>query len=210
MKSVAVYCGSSHGAKPEYTAAARELGKLLAEREIALIYGGGDVGLMGEIANAVLEGNGTVVGVITRHLADKEVAHHGVSTLHVVESMHERKAMMAELADAFIAMPGGIGTLEELAEVMVWTQLGLHPKPSGILNIDAYYDSLLELFEKMVVEKFLAREQLHSLAVSADPETLLGSLGAIQVDYIDKWRRPREAVGSSFIEGSRHTWSPAR
>ena len=104
---------------------------------------------MGEIANAVLENKGSVVGVITRHLADKELAHHGVSSLHVVNTMHERKALMADLADAFIAMPGGIGTLEELAEVMVWTQLGLHPKPSGILNIDGYYDSLLTLFKRI-------------------------------------------------------------
>lgn len=188
MKSIAVYCGSSHGAKPEYTNAARGLGKLLAEQEIALIYGGGDVGLMGEIANAVLEHKGTVVGVITRHLADKEVAHHGVSTLHIVDSMHERKALMAELADGFVAMPGGIGTLEELAEVMVWTQLGLHPKPSGILNIANYYDSLLTLFETMVDQGFLAKEQLHSLAVSDDPATLLENLKSVQVEYIDKWR----------------------
>ncbi|MFT5108448.1 MAG: hypothetical protein ACI9UA_004092 [Pseudoalteromonas tetraodonis] len=188
MKSIAVYCGSSHGAKPEYTAAAHKLGRLLAEKDIALIYGGGDVGLMGEIANAVLEHEGSVVGVITKHLADKEVAHHGVSKLHIVESMHERKALMAELADAFIAMPGGIGTLEELAEVMVWTQLGLHPKPSGVLNVANYYDSLLTLLDTMVDQHFLAGEQLHSLAVSDDPATLLAKLGTIQVEYIDKWR----------------------
>ena len=187
MKSIAVYCGSSHGAKPEYTGAARTLGKLLAERDIALIYGGGDVGLMGEIANSVLENKGTVVGVITQHLADKEVAHHGVSTLHIVDSMHERKALMAELADAFIAMPGGIGTLEELAEVMVWTQLGLHPKPSGILNIEGYYDPLLALFHTMVGQGFLAAEQLHSLAVSDEPATLIDELQKISVRYIDKW-----------------------
>lgn len=188
MKSIAVYCGSSHGARPEYTEAARALGRLLAQRDITLIYGGGDVGLMGEVANAVLGEKGTVVGVITRHLADKEVAHHGVSTLHVVNTMHERKALMAELADAFIAMPGGIGTLEELAEVMVWTQLGLHPKPSGILNISGYYDPLLELFRKMVDEQFLAADQLHSLAVSETPDGLVDQLGNIQVEYIDKWR----------------------
>ncbi|MGI9244329.1 MAG: TIGR00730 family Rossman fold protein [Verrucomicrobiales bacterium] len=187
MKSIAVYCGSSPGAKPEYTEAARALGKLLAEQKISLIYGGGDVGLMGEIANAVLEHKGTVIGVITRHLADKEVAHGGLSTLHVVNSMHERKALMAELADAFIAMPGGIGTLEELAEVMVWTQLGLHPKPSGILNVANYYDSLIALFNTMVDENFLAQDQLHSLVVSEDPEHLLASLIATQVEYIDKW-----------------------
>jgi uncharacterized protein (TIGR00730 family) len=187
MNSIAVYCGSSPGAKPQYTAAARELGKFLAEQDIALIYGGGDVGLMGEIANAVLEHKGTVVGVITKHLADKEVAHHGVSTLHIVDSMHERKALMAELADAFIAMPGGIGTLEELTEVMVWTQLGLHPKPSGILNIEGYYDPLLTLFETMVDQSFLAEDQLHSLAVSPDPATLVSDLKKISVRYIDKW-----------------------
>lgn len=187
MKAIAVYCGSSPGAKPEYTSAARELGKLLAEQDIALIYGGGDVGLMGEIANAVLENKGTVVGVITKHLADKEVAHHGVSKLHIVDTMHERKALMAELADGFIAMPGGIGTLEELAEVMVWTQLGLHPKPSGILNIAGYYDSLLTLFQTMVEQRFLAEEQLHSLAVSDDPAKLLENLKSVQVEYIDKW-----------------------
>jgi uncharacterized protein (TIGR00730 family) len=187
MNSIAVYCGSSPGTKPQYTRAAHELGKLLAEQDIALIYGGGDVGLMGEIANAVLEHKGTVVGVITKHLADKEVAHHGVSTLHIVDSMHERKALMAELADAFIAMPGGIGTLEELTEVMVWTQLGLHPKPSGILNIEGYYDPLLTLFESMVDQGFLAEDQLHSLAVSSDPATLVNDLKKISVRYIDKW-----------------------
>lgn len=187
MKSIAVYCGSSPGARPEYTEAARQLGKLLASRAITLIYGGGDVGLMGVIANAVLEHKGTVVGVITRHLADKELAHHGVSSLHVVNTMHERKALMAELADAFIAMPGGIGTLEELAEVMVWTQLGLHPKPSGLLNVASYYDSLLQLFNTMVDQQFLAAEQLHSLTVSDDPATLLDQLEATQVEYIDKW-----------------------
>ncbi len=187
MNSIAVYCGSSSGAKPEYAQAARELGKLLAEQKICLIYGGGDVGLMGEIANAVLAYKGTVIGVITRHLADKEVAHDGLSTLHVVNSMHERKALMAELADAFIALPGGIGTLEELAEVMVWTQLGLHPKPCGILNVTSYYDSMLTLFRTMVDEGFLAQEQLHSLVVSEDPGILLSELRTTQVEYIDKW-----------------------
>jgi len=187
MNSIAVYCGSSSGAKPEYAQAARELGKLLAEQKICLIYGGGDVGLMGEIANAVLANKGTVIGVITRHLADKEVAHDGLSTLHVVNSMHERKALMAELADAFIALPGGIGTLEELAEVMVWTQLGLHPKPCGILNVASYYDSMLTLFRTMVDEGFLAQEQLHSLVVSEDPGILLSELRTTQVEYIDKW-----------------------
>lgn len=187
MKSIAVYCGSSPGAKPEYTRAARALGQHLAEQRITLIYGGGDVGLMGEVADAVLEHGGTAVGVITRHLADKELAHEGLSTLHVVNTMHERKALMAELADAFIAMPGGIGTLEELTEVMVWTQLGLHPKPSGILNIAGYYDTLLRLFDTMVDQNFLAGDQLHSLAVSDDPSKLVADLEEISVRYIDKW-----------------------
>lgn len=187
MNAIAVYCGSSHGTKPEYTEAARALGEHLAERKITLIYGGGDVGLMGEVADSVLKHKGTVVGVITRHLADKEVAHDSLSTLHVVNTMHERKALMADLADAFIAMPGGIGTLEELAEVMVWTQLGLHPKPSGILNVANYYDSLLQLFDTMVDQKFLAADQLHSLAVSDDPATLVSDLEQISVRYIDKW-----------------------
>ena len=187
MKSIAVYCGSSPGAHPEYTQAARDLGRHLAERKTTLVYGGGDVGLMGVIADSVLEHKGSVVGVITRHLADKEVAHDGLSKLHVVNSMHERKALMAELADAFIAMPGGIGTLEEIAEVMVWTQLGLHRKPCGLLNIASYYDGLLGLFDTMVEHRFLASEQLHSLAVSADPATILTELENIRVRYIDKW-----------------------
>ena len=187
MNSIAVYCGSSPGAMPEYTHAAEELGEALAAREMTLVYGGGDVGLMGVIANSVLKHGGSVIGVITDHLADKELAHDSLSKLHVVGSMHERKALMAELADAFIAMPGGIGTLEEIAEVMVWTQLGLHSKACGILNIAGYYDSLLKLFDNIVDQHFLAKDQLHSVAVSDNPDQLITSLKDISVRYIDKW-----------------------
>ena len=138
MKRVCVFCGSSIGAKPAYAEAARNMGRLIAERRIGLVYGGGNVGLMGVIADAALEAGGEVIGVIPLALADREIAHTGLTQLHIVDSMHTRKAMMAELSDAFIAMPGGVGTFEELFEAITWTQLGLHRKPCGLLNVDGF------------------------------------------------------------------------
>ncbi len=147
MKSLCVYCGSSSGSDPAYAAAARELGQLLAAQQIELIYGGGRVGLMGTLADAVLDAGGRVQGVIPQSLADREVAHHGLTQLHIVETMHQRKALMAELSDGFLALPGGLGTFEELFEIWTWAQLGMHGKPIGLLNVAGYFD-LLEAIRK--------------------------------------------------------------
>ena len=145
MRRVCVFCGSSHGVRPAYAAAARTLGRLLVERGLGLVYGGGNVGLMGVMADAVLEAGGEVLGVIPHALMAREIGHPGVTEMHVVDSMHERKALMADRADAFIALPGGVGTFEELFEAITWTQLGLHAKPCGLLNVDGFYDDLLRL-----------------------------------------------------------------
>ena len=150
MKSLCVYCGSSTGNSPLFTEAARELGSLMSRRGIGLVYGGGNVGLMGVIADEVLKCGGTVTGVIPHALLRKEVGHHGLTQLHVVKDMHECKAMMAALADGFIAMPGGFGTLEELFEALTWSQLGLHNKPIGLLNVDGFYDRLVGFVQELM------------------------------------------------------------
>ena len=147
IKRICVYCGSSPGKNPAYSLAADTLARELCRREIGLVYGGAEVGVMGAIANAVLTAGGEAIGVIPKSLAVKEVAHDSLSELHVVASMHERKAMMAELADGFIALPGGWGTLEEIFEMLTWAQLGFHDKPCGLLNIDGYYDGLIDFLE---------------------------------------------------------------
>jgi uncharacterized protein (TIGR00730 family) len=174
--SVCVYCGSRHGARPSYTAAARALGAAIGARGWQLVYGGGKVGLMGEVADATLAAGGRVVGVIPESLKKLEVGHTGLHELHVVPTMHVRKQMMAERADLFIALPGGIGTLEELYEVWTWRQLAYHDKPIGLLNIDGYYDALLAFMQHTVTEGFLARNQQAVLQVQSDPERLLLSL----------------------------------
>ena len=143
MKSICVFCGSSTGSNSKYVAAARQLGELIAQKKMSLVYGGGNVGLMGEIANSVLENRGEVIGVIPQFLVEKELVHDKLTELRIVESMHERKAMMAELADGFVAMPGGFGTLEETVEVLTWAQLGLHRKPVGLLNVEKYFNFLI-------------------------------------------------------------------
>ncbi|MDL5046557.1 TIGR00730 family Rossman fold protein [Oscillatoria amoena NRMC-F 0135] len=155
MKSLCVYLGSMRNVDDVYVAAARELGRTLAERGIRLIYGAGNVGLMGELANACLEAGGEVVGVIPRSMVEREWAHLGLSKLHVVDSMHERKAMMADLADAFLAMPGGLGTLEEIAECLTWIQLGFTHKPAAFWNVNGYYNLLRDFFGKMREEGFI-------------------------------------------------------
>lgn len=173
---IAVFCGSRHGTKPEYAEAARGFGRLLAERGIGLVYGGGSVGLMGEVADAVLAGGGEVIGAIPEFLSGREIAHAGLTRLHVVESMHARKALMAELADAFVALPGGIGTLEELTEIFTWAQLRLHAKPCGLLNVAGYYDGLLGFLGSMVAEQFLSTAH-RQLLIDADvPHLLLDRL----------------------------------
>ncbi len=173
---VCVYAGSSAGAHPQYADAARTLARVLCARRRGIVYGGGRIGLMGALADEALAHGGEVIGVIPRQLMEREVAHGSLTDLHVVATMHERKALMAELADAFVALPGGIGTLEELVEMLTWAQLGLHAKPVGIVNVDGYYDSLLAFLEHALNEGFLSPAHLELLAVAADPEALLDEL----------------------------------
>ena len=174
--SVCVYCGSRHGADVAYTAAARAIGKAIGERGWQLVYGGGKVGLMGEVADSALAAGGRVVGVIPQSLQDREVGHRTLSELHVVPDMHTRKRMMAERADAFLALPGGIGTLEELYEVWTWRQLGYHDQPIGLLNTGGFYDGLLAFMRQTVVSGFLDQRQLDALTVTADPTVMLDTM----------------------------------
>jgi uncharacterized protein (TIGR00730 family) len=173
LKRICVYCGSSPGSRPEYIEAAKDLGRILARRKITLVYGGSSVGLMGLLARSALETGGDVIGVITRQLVEMEVAFKELSQFHVVETMHERKTRMAELADGFIALPGGLGTLEELFEILTWSQLGLHNKPCGLLNVRGYYDKLGEFLDHAVAEKFIAEESRRMVMVDDDPDRLL-------------------------------------
>jgi uncharacterized protein (TIGR00730 family) len=174
--SICVFCGSSSGVRIEYQIAAEQLGRLLAERDVTLVYGGGRVGLMGTLADAALAAGGRVVGVIPKQLCTKELAHRGVTELHVVETMSERKALMGELSDAFLALPGGIGTLDELFEVWTWTQLGLQRKLSGLLNVNGYFDPLLQFLQHAVSEGFLRSQHRDALLVGTHAETLVSSL----------------------------------
>ena len=176
MRRVCVFCGSAPGARPAYAAAARALGGLLAARGLGLVYGGASVGLMGIAADAALAGGGEVVGVIPAALEARELAHAGVSRLEVVGSMHERKARMSELADAFVALPGGMGTLEELAEMLTWAQLGIHSKPCGVLDVEGYWQPLIAFLDHAVQERFLRPEHRSLLITAADPGALLDAL----------------------------------
>lgn len=173
MNKLAVFCGSKDGATPVFRQAATTLGTTLASHQIGLVYGGSRVGTMGAVADAVLAANGQAVGVLPHFLQEKEIAHPNLTKLHLVESMHDRKAKMAELADGFIILPGGPGTMEEFFEVFTWAQLGLHEKPCGILNIDGYYDPLVTLFQQMETQGFLIPEHAAMLIVESDPERLL-------------------------------------
>ncbi len=187
MQRICVFCGSNYGARPAYAEAARTMGQILAERGIGLVYGGGRVGLMGEIADAVLRAGGEAIGIIPESLFAKEVGHRGLSKLHVVGSMHERKAMMADLSDAFVTLPGGFGTMEEFFEVLTWGQLGLHRKPCGLLNIDGYYDTLLRLFDAFVSERF-ARQEHRSFVLDDDNVArLLDRLACYQPPKLERW-----------------------
>ncbi|MDP3084946.1 MAG: TIGR00730 family Rossman fold protein [Rubrivivax sp.] len=177
--SLCVYCGSRPGTRPAYAAAARALGQAIGERAWQLVYGGGRVGLMGEVADATLASGGRVVGVIPETLMQREVGHRGLNELHVVPTMHLRKQMMAERADAFIALPGGIGTLEELYEVWTWRQLGYHDQPIGLLNIEGYFDPLLQFMQRAVDEGFLSAQQLAVVEVGTEPTELLLRLAAL-------------------------------
>lgn len=187
MKRVCVFAGSSAGSRDEYQDAARALGRTLAERGIGLVYGGARVGLMGIIADATLTAGGEAIGVIPAALVAREIAHEGLTELRIVSSMHERKALMADLSDAFIAVPGGWGTLEEFFEVLTWAQLGLHRKPCGLLNVLGYFDGLLSFLEHAVGERFLRREYASMIAVAASPAALLDRLGSYAPPAVEKW-----------------------
>jgi uncharacterized protein (TIGR00730 family) len=175
VKSVCVYCGSSFGADPAYLAATRSLAQTLVANDIGVVYGGAAVGLMGALADATLEAGGEVVGVIPQQLVDREIAHQGLTELHVVATMHERKALMAQLSDAFVALPGGIGTLEELIEIFTWSQLGLHSKPLGVINVNGYYDQLAAFLDHGVEQGFQPAAQRAKLVIAADPDALLAA-----------------------------------
>jgi uncharacterized protein (TIGR00730 family) len=187
LSSVGVYCASSPGVDPCFADAAESLGRLLARRDIRLVYGGGRVGLMGVLADAALADGGVVHGVITQALKDKEVAHLGVTTLQVVTTMHERKAAMVDQSDAFVMLPGGFGTLDEFFEVLTWSQLGLHLKPCGILNVSGFFDPLLELFELATRQRFLRAEHRDMVVIEADPESMIDRLGSWAPMIVDKW-----------------------
>ncbi|HEY9641080.1 MAG TPA: TIGR00730 family Rossman fold protein [Coleofasciculaceae cyanobacterium] len=190
MKNVCVFCGSSFGTRPAYSQAAQKLAQELVKRELGLVYGGGKVGLMGTIADEVLAAGGEVIGVIPEFLVAKEVGHAGLTQLHIVDSMHERKALMAELSDAFIALPGGYGTLEEFCEILTWAQLGLHQKPYGLMNIEGYYDALLQWFDHAVAEGFLKPVHRSLVMESSQPEQLLDLFASFQPQSVDKWIKP--------------------
>lgn len=193
MKSIAVYCGSSPGSDPAYARAAEELGKLLASRKITLVYGGGSVGLMGVLARAVLKEGGDVIGVIPESIAKMEVALIDLEDLRVVKDMHSRKALIADLADAFIALPGGVGTIEEIIEILTWAGLGFHKKPLGVLNVKGFFDPLLVLLDQMVREDFIAPEQQAMLLVDQKPQGLLDRFQYYQPPDFDKAKRAKNA-----------------
>ena len=187
MKQIAVYCGSSGGVNGIYREEAARLGKLLVERGISLVFGGGKVGLMGCIADAVLEARGEATGIIPTFLQIKEVAHEELSRMIPVESMHERKALIYDMSDGFIAMPGGFGTLDELFEMLTWGQLGLHGKPVGILNVNGYYDAILDSLDTMVSEGFLRQENRELVLSDSSPEILLEKMMAFKPLPVAKW-----------------------
>jgi uncharacterized protein (TIGR00730 family) len=186
-----VFCGSRPGARPEYLDQARRVGELLVERNFGLVYGGASVGLMGAVADAVLSGGGGVIGVIPEALALKELAHRGVRDLRVVGSMHQRKALMAELSDGFIALPGGFGTFEELFEMVTWSQLGLHRKPFGVLNVAGFYDGLLALVDHAIEEGFIPGEHRGLILASGDADELMDLIAGYEPPPpVVKWIRP--------------------
>jgi uncharacterized protein (TIGR00730 family) len=187
MRRICVFAGSSPGARVEYSAAARDLGRALVRRQIDLVYGGARVGLMGSLADAVLAGGGRVTGVIPEGLMTKEIAHDQLSELKVVASMHERKALMSDLADGFIALPGGWGTLEEFFEVLTWAQLGMHRKPCGLLNASGYFDQLLAFIDHSVEERFVRLENRAMILVAATADELLQGFAEYVPPRVEKW-----------------------
>jgi uncharacterized protein (TIGR00730 family) len=187
MRRICVYAGSNPGSDPAYAEAARALAALMAARGIGLVYGGGKVGLMGVLADTILDAGGEAIGVMPQALIDREIGHPGLTELKVVHSMHERKALMAELADAFVAVPGGIGTLEELIEIYTWSQLGIHDKACGVLNVRGYYDGLAAFLDHAVREGFLRAEHRAALTVAEDPAELLDAFAAFVPPRVGKW-----------------------
>jgi uncharacterized protein (TIGR00730 family) len=197
LNSLCVFCGSSSGNRPIYRDSAATLGRVLAAQGITLVYGGGNVGLMGVVADACLEAGGRVVGVIPQLLVDKEVAHLGLTELHVVGSMHERKALMADLAGAFLALPGGAGTFDEFFEILTWAQLGLHRKACGLLNVEGYYDPLLAMADHAVAEGFLRPAHRSMLLSDTDPVRMLDGLRGYEPPVVEKWAEPRRASSTT-------------
>ena len=187
MYRLCVFCGSASGAQPEYLAAANELGRAMAAREIELIYGGGRVGLMGALADSVLKAGGTAIGIIPEVLVAKEIAHHGLTKLHIVKSMHERKATMAEMSDGFVAMPGGFGKIEEFCEVLTWSQLGFQKKACGLLNILGFFDNLIKLFDEMTVNGFVMPVHRELVLVSDNASDMLDQVSNYRHTAPDKW-----------------------
>ena len=187
IKRLCVYCGSNSGTLPEYKAEAGKLGRLMVKNGIELVYGGGNVGLMGHIADTVLNAGGKVNGVIPKALMEKEVGHMGLTNLILVDSMHERKAKMAELSDGFIAMPGGFGTFEEIFEVLTWAQLGMHSKPCALLNVEGYYAKLAEFLDQSMEHKFVKKENREMLMIEEDPELLLEKMKIYKAPSVQKW-----------------------
>jgi uncharacterized protein (TIGR00730 family) len=186
MENICVFCGSSPGARPEYSEAALELGHALADKNIGLVYGGGNVGLMGKIATAVIEKGGNVTGVIPKALAEKEVAFTELDDLRIVGSMHERKALMAQLSDGFIALPGGLGTIEEFVEVLTWAQLGIHQKPCGLLNVCQYYKKFSDFIDHVIDQNFLEKGHSDMVLVDDNPQSLLKKFESYCPPSIDK------------------------
>jgi len=187
FQRICVFCGSNLGTNPRYRHAAVELGRLLAIRGIELVYGAGNIGLMGVLADSVLEAGGRVIGIIPESLMAREVGHLGLTELRIVGSMHERKALMADLSDAFIALPGGYGTFEEFCEVVTWSQLGFHIKPCGVVNVEGYYDPLLALFDQAVQEGFLKQENRALVLEDYSSERLLEKMAAFRAPAVGKW-----------------------
>ena len=192
MKRICVFCGSNNGAAPIYLETAERVGRFLADQSVELVYGGGRVGLMGRVADACLAAGGRVIGAIPESLATREVAHQGLTELHVVGSMHERKALMAELSDGFIALPGGFGTFEELCEIITWAQLGIHRKPCAVLNAGGFYDPLIAMFDRATEEQFIRAEHRGLVLIDEAIETLYQQMRAYVPPALPKWLEKEE------------------
>jgi uncharacterized protein (TIGR00730 family) len=190
LSAVCVFCGSNSGADPAYAESARRMGQILANRGITLVYGGGRVGLMGALADAALAAGGRVIGVIPEALKRREVAHESLTELRMVQTMHERKQLMADLSDAFVAMPGGFGTFEEFCEVLTWSQLGMHAKPCGLLNVKGYYTGLLALFDHAVAEQLLHPRNRAMVIAESEPKPLLDAMAQYRAPAVEKWLTP--------------------